>query len=247
MRDLMRVPMPRAATAALKRVAGWMPARLNRAVGLRYESRFWRRHLETRGLGWARNFDALLDPDAPLTEGLILDRLASLPETISILDVGAGPLTVLGKNVPGRRLEMTAVDPLGDSYRALLERNGMVAPVPTLPCAGEDLLRRFGENRFDVSFARNALDHSRDPLEIIRNMLAVTRPGGFVALRHMRREGERRGYTLLHAWNFDLAQGEPVLFNRRKTIRFAEAVPSTVRTEGHLDGHWVCIVLTKPA
>ena len=220
-----------------------MPARLNRAVGLRYEPRYWGRFLETRGGEWRASFPSLLDPESALSEPLILERLDSLPQKISILDVGAGPLTVLGKRIPGREVEITAVDPLGDSYRVLLEREGLVPPVPTIACSGEDLRERFGDARFDVAFARNALDHSLDPLAIVRNMLAVTRPGGFVALRHYPGEGERRGYTLLHAWNFDIEDGAPVVFNRRQKFHLADEFPGA-RVEAHRDGKWVCVVIT---
>lgn len=239
-----RVPVPLLATEPLRRFAGGLPAGLNRAIGLRYEVRFWRRFLETRGYEWPEDYDVRLDPAAELVEPLIVERLASLPETVSILDVGAGPMTALGKRVPGRRIDITAVDPLGDAYRRLLEERGLRAPVPTLACAGEDIRERFGDDRFDVVYARNALDHSRDPLGIIKNMLAVARPGGLVALRHVRREGEQRGYTLLHAWNFDVDGGVPVLFDRRRRISLPDALPGA-QVEAYAERHWVCMVLTK--
>src|SRR5882672_9093724 len=47
-----------------------------------------------------------------------LDEI-STPD-ISILDVGSGPLTSVGQTYPGKRIEVTAVDPLADEYIALL-------------------------------------------------------------------------------------------------------------------------------
>ena len=234
--------MPEFSKAAVQAIAGRLPARLNRAIGLWYEPQFWQRYLETGAFGSEAGLEPLFDPDRPLREPLIVDRLDSLPRELSILDVGAGPLTTLGKRIEGRRVEITPVDPLGDQYRKIVERRG-VAPVPTLTCAGEDLLERFGPGRFDVAYARNALDHTRDALAIIRNMIAVTRPGGLVALRHNRREAERRGYTLLHAWNFDLSDDGPVLFDRRRRIVLREALRTEADVEGFLDRDFVCVAI----
>lgn len=244
MRDPGRLPVPEFSREPLRRLAGRLPPGVNRIVGLEMEKRFWRRYVQTRGSGWGLTLDDRLDPEAPLTERLILDRLDGLPRELSILDVGAGPLTVLGKRIEGRTVHMTATDPLGDTYRELLAREGVVAPpVATLTCAGEDLLERFGPARFDVAYARNALDHARDPLTIIRNMIALTKPGGLVALRHNRREGERRQYTLLHAWNFDVTDEGPVLFDRRRRFVLRDALGASADVGGHLDRQWACAVI----
>eukprot|EP00435_Cladocopium_sp_Y103_P008120 s2749_g2.t1 len=63
----------------------------------------------------------------------------------------------------------------------------------------------FPAAHFDVVHIRNALDHSFDPVLGIERMLQVTRPGGWVLLRHARNEGVpgkfRNG---LHQWAFDV-------------------------------------------
>jgi len=66
---------------------------------------------------------------------------------------------------------------------------------------GEEIASRFPLNHFDVTFARNALDHSASPVCIIDQMLAVTRPGGWVGLEHHFAEGTRNG-TGLDQWDF---------------------------------------------
>src|SRR5438034_8427673 len=83
-----------------------------RQKGVGHELDFWRRWFETRGLHWPEDYRKRLDADALLEEQLIVDRLPELDDVVSILDVGAGPLTVLGKRFPGTSLRITAVDPL---------------------------------------------------------------------------------------------------------------------------------------
>lgn len=220
-----------------------LPARLNQALGRWWEPKFWGRWLRGQGLDTAPDFQRRLDPTAELGEPLIVDRAPSLPVDFSILDVGAGPLTSLGKTLHGHRIRITAIDPLGDVYAKLLAANGLVAPVPTETWSGERLRERFGENSFDVVYANNALDHAEDPVSIIGNMLGVAKPTGFVALRHQHREGERRGYTLLHQWNFDLEDGRASVWNRQTHIDLTERFGTSAHIEAFRDGESVCVVL----
>jgi len=70
--------------------------------------------------------------------------------------------------------------------------------------------------RWTIAATRsNALDHSRDPLQCVRQMFAVTRPGGWVFLWHYRNEAEEEGYAGLHQWNLDESAGDMILWNRK--------------------------------
>ena len=80
----------------------------------------------------------------------------------------------------------------------------------------------FGPDRFDFVYARNSIDHSADPARVVRNMLLLARPGGFVILRHWRNEGLKAEYEELHQWNVDLADGELVLWNARHRHTLSE-------------------------
>jgi SAM-dependent methyltransferase len=163
---------------------------------------------------WASDREARLDSEAEIRDPLVRDELELNPSReISILDVGAGPLTALGYRYPGKILAIVPVDPLADEYDRLLRSVGLEPPVRTIRVAGEDLLEHFGARRFDIAYAVNALDHSADPLEIISNMVALVRPGGSVLLRHKRNEGKSARYSGLHQWNFDVADGALRLWN----------------------------------
>ena len=61
---------------------------------------------------------------------------------------------------------------------------------------------QFGEKQFDIVHGQNCIDHTVNPLEAIRQMLAVTKPGGFVVLYHAENEGKNKSYKQLHKWDF---------------------------------------------
>jgi len=177
-------------------------------AGLPEEVGFWRAYLSTGGLEWPEEYRHRLDPDAAIQDEVLNDVLDELDvDEVELLDVGAGPLTVLGKRHRTKAVRITAVDPLADEYNRLLDELGIEPPVRTGACTGEGLLERFEPGTFDVAYARNALDHGVDPLKSIQNMLAVVRPGGAVVVHHFVNEGEAADYEGLHGWNFDEREG----------------------------------------
>ena len=130
-----------------------------------HEMEFWEEWLSTRGMTWPDDYDRRIDPQTPLDEQLIIAQLPHVAEpVVKILDVGSGPLTVLGKRYPGKTLEITAADALGDQFNTLLDRLGIIPPVGAIACHGEQLLSKFSPNTFDSAYARNALDHAYDPV-----------------------------------------------------------------------------------
>jgi SAM-dependent methyltransferase len=179
---------------------------------LRNELTFWDQYLRTRGERWPGEFERRTDPDDPLVERQILSRIRrrhlrrgrDKRPCLRILDVGAGPLTILGKRLDDVKVEITAVDPLAGGYNALLQKYQIIPPVRTQWCEGEQLAARFRADSFDFAYARNALDHAHDPRVVIEQMVIVTRPGGWVILRHYPNEAQAARYKGLHQWNFQL-------------------------------------------
>jgi SAM-dependent methyltransferase len=189
--------------------------------GLPLEVEFWENYISTGGGEFPGEYQERLDPNAEIRDPLILAAVRrSGSDPVRILDVGAGPLTALGKRDPqdfARRIEIVAIDPLAEEYRRMLRRYGVTPPVLTEACRGEDLDVRFARDTFDIAYARNALDHSLDPMKVIENMVAVVRPGGTIVLRHYRREAEEMSYEQLHQWNFDVEEGRLLLWSKRDT------------------------------
>lgn len=194
------------------------------------ELRFWRNAL-LRG-----EYNYLLDPDAPVSAPCLLKAIEGVQQTeVSILDVGAGPLTVVGHQCPGKVLRITASDPLAEGYNAILDEAGMTPPVRSVKVAGEELLEHFGPGSFDIAFAFNALDHSNDPWEILQQMLEVARTR--VALMHFQNEGEYNLYHGLHRWNVEVRDGELWFWDRNR-VR-ALNVSTAVESLGWHSSQWL--------
>ena len=239
-----RRPIHRHRRASQEHVKTW-----ERELGS--ELSYWKEYIDSGGLEWPDEYAERLDPTAPLREHLITARLADVSSaTVSILDVGAGPMTTLGKTYPGKTLAITAVDPLAAGYDRLLEEGALTPPVRTLPCRGEDLLEHFVPESFDVAYARNSLDHGDDPLLIIRNMVRLVRPGGLVVLRHYRTEGETELYSGLHQWNFEIQDGDFLVWSRWARHNVTRMLRGEVELECWYEGgsdhaDWVVCVMTK--
>ncbi len=179
------------------------------------EVRHWERAVKT----WKQLTDRF-DPDQPLYAPLaeLATAMAPAGSTIKVIDVGAGPITCVGKKLSGYTVENRAVDVLGDEYRGVLERAELAPPVWTEQCNSEKLSEKFGENVFDLAYARNTLDHSYDPLLAIREMVRIVKPGGAVMLEHAPDEAEEEKYLGLHQWNLRCEQGRFVVWRRDTRI-----------------------------
>jgi SAM-dependent methyltransferase len=189
---------------------------------------------------WTSDREARLAPETEITDPLVREELERHPgEKISILDVGAGPVTKLGFMFPGKTLRIVAVDPLADEYERLLREADLRPPVRTIRVAGEALLDHFGPGTFDIAYASNALDHSADPIRIISNMAAVVRRGGIVLLRHKRNEGESARYGGLHQWNFDVVGERLILWNNAVEVDVGSQLEERARTTGWISGNEV--------
>jgi SAM-dependent methyltransferase len=211
--------------------------------GARGELAFWEKFFAAGGGDWRADYVQRIDPAAPLGEPLIETRLERLrADPVTILDVGAGPTSSLGKVVPGRELRIVGVDPLADAYRSMLVRLGIEVPAPSRCGRAEELERIFAPASFDVVYARNSLDHTADPIAALRGMLRLVKPAGFVALRHFRREGERAGYEEFHQWNFDVRDAGPEIWNRSRRYLLKDCLPARVEQVGW-DEPWITTVL----
>jgi SAM-dependent methyltransferase len=186
---------------------------------------------------WASDREARLDPDTTIRDPLVRAELERNPaEEVSILDVGAGPVTWLGYLYPGKKLTIVPVDPLADEYDRLLRDAKLDPPIRTVRVAGEALAEHFGSRRFDIAYATNSLDHSADPFTIISNMAAVVRPGGVVLLRHKRNEGDSAQYGGLHQWNFDVADDDLVVWNNAVRVNVGAALEGRAVTTAWISG-----------
>lgn len=186
--------------------------------GLAEEIAFWRYWINEKEIPWQEDRRKRLDPTTPVQDWVKHLVPAEPGATVSLLDVGAGLATDLGKVWPGRTILIIAVDPLANEYNQLLDEARIIPPVRTRWCHGERLAKQFKPNAFDLVCARNSLDHSYDPLAAISAMLEVTKPNCWVKLTHFVNEAEFESYQGLHRWNFCLEGGEFLIWSEQQRI-----------------------------
>jgi SAM-dependent methyltransferase len=168
-----------------------------RQEGLHSELAFWDGWLQRRELN---GFALRTDPNRVVQPWLWCHLDAASP-IHRLLDVGSGPLSVVGQVAPAGRLQLTCCDVLASEYLDLLAKHG-IKPLHTIDrVGGEALVRHYGPACFDLAFSNNAIDHTESPAEVLRQMALVVRPGGTVLIQVGEHEGRHGGYQGLHQWD----------------------------------------------
>lgn len=161
---------------------------------------FWQQWFDTKGLYWPPDYVNRLNPDFEIDNEFKLMFGPRLPK-MKILDAGCGPLTILGTNYCGGKLDITCCDALADSYNEMMENAGITPLIKPRAIPFESLQDHFGKI-FDFVHAVNCVDHCHDPLAAIKSMMSVLSKHGVLYLRHGICEGNRGNYEGLHQWDF---------------------------------------------
>src|SRR5688572_11537755 len=93
---------------------------------------FWEKALRDPERNWLPyEFSERTNPNMELQPFIKQLIDAPIGARVRVLDVGAGPLTRLGKKWEGRLLEIVAVDPLAEEYDRILRMCALVPPLRT--------------------------------------------------------------------------------------------------------------------
>jgi len=164
----------------------------------------WQQWFATQGgVQWREDYEQRMDPTSELEEGLKALVVPAASTTVRLLDVGSGPATSVGKVWTGYDLQITAIDPLADEYADLYRGAGVSPPIVPLKLDGEKLSSRLPVNYFDIVHTKNAIDHSYNAPQVLREMVAVVKPGGAVVVLVNENVAEREQQWGLHQWNFE--------------------------------------------
>jgi SAM-dependent methyltransferase len=110
--------------------------------------------------------------------------LPHLTPGLRLLDVGSGPGTITAELAelvtPGETTALEISQAAADLTRVELARRG-VSGVEVVVGDVHDLA--FPDDAFDVVHAHQVLQHVADPVQALREMARVTRPGGLIAVR----------------------------------------------------------------
>ncbi len=211
--------------------------------GASHETDFWSEWFRTKGMEWQQDYKARLDDSLPFQEYLI--KYLPKSSRCSILDVGAGPLTLLGKVLPGYELDITAVDPLANEYDDILKRFRISPVIRTQYCEAERLSDKFLPESFDLVHIQNALDHSYDPLEGIKQMLTVLKKDCYIFLSHLTNEAEKEKYIGFHQWNFCREGDRFIIWNKDNRVDVAEELGDRAQLTISGDQTWNVVEIKK--
>ena len=125
----------------------------------------------------------ILNPEKSVKRHQILSRFVD-PRGKRILEVGSGYGTNLIVWVKNFGLDVTGVEPEGEGFAEtvavfsrLLEVNGVPSDRIRVS-AGEEL--PFADSSFDIVYSANVLEHTTDPVKVLKECLRVLRPNGMI-------------------------------------------------------------------
>jgi len=223
-----------------------LPNKIRWRFSIKSELYFWDTYFKTKGLDSPEDFQQRLRPDLQLQEELV-PLLPKGQRVVKILDVGAGPLTYIGKQYPGYELQIQATDPLAAEYDKLLDKYHIKAPVHTISADAEKLHDSFQENSFDIVHARNCIDHAYSPENAVLEMIRVTKPGSYVLLQHVPNEAVNQNWSGLHNWNFSEENGDFIISSKTMKINFSQkhAALFSIRTYMNAAKDWLYTEIRK--
>ena len=216
-------------------------------ASIKSELKFWESYFRTKGLQWKDHYALRLDPDMAL-QTRVMELLPTDKKTVKILDVGAGPLTFLGKKCAGKEVLITAVDPLAEEYDKILKKYHVHPVIRTEKLDAEKLTMRFPPETFDLVFARNCIDHAYSPEKAMLEMIAVVKKGHYVLMEHRINEAEKEGYRGLHQWNFSLTPtGDFYISSKNYHVNFSEKYKDIFQIDCELDtvNNWLITKILK--
>lgn len=182
--------------------------------GIGPEIGFWSTWMRTRGLKWPDDFARRTQAQPVFSLEPYLDGA----RPVRALDVGSGPFSPVGIASSWGIIDLQACDPLAGFYSRLYEQHNIVPYVRTQFAFAEALTDRFERGSFDLVHMSNALDHSILPAAGLLSMLAVTKPGGIVLLRHSENEAEHEKYSGFHQWNITEQDGRMIAWRENERV-----------------------------
>lgn len=132
---------------------------------------------------------------------------------LQILEIGAGPLSLIGKKWEGKNIYITPTDYLANEYNEILRKAKITPIVSTIFADAENLLKQFKKKPFDYVSCNNCLDHMDNPLKAIQEMLSVVDNGCYISIQHRKNEGEQENYEGLHQWNITEEKGNMLIWS----------------------------------
>lgn len=208
--------------------------------GHKKELIFWEKQII--GIGdFSENFKAKVDlseqesmlKNAPRT---LIDSIRddNGDRTITVLDVGAGVVSLLSYLHHSEKIKLTATDLLSDEYTELLRIYGHLSAIDDIEmiaCPAESLSERFKENTFDFVYCNNALDHTDSPRKSLCSMVAIVKKGGYIMISGHSREGTKENWDGIHNHDLYIENGALLRAGRNNDpIVLSDGLPVETKT-----------------
>lgn len=137
---------------------------------------------------------------------------------VNIAELGAGPICTIGNSWKDAKVNIYASDVLQKEFAPLWGKNGVV---PVVPVEYQDMEHlTYPDEFFDIVHCVNAIDHTLDAKQALKEMLRVCKTGGWIYLRHF--PDQRKRLRGMHAWDINAVDGECVFSNRRERFLLSE-------------------------
>jgi len=214
--------------------------------GIKVETAFWEAWIKGKGLEWSADFLFRTTSDTEL-QSYITELLPEkdIGSDVQILDVGAGPLTRIGKHWAGRQITICPIDIAADFFDQILQEYDIVPPVKTVAGEVEHLSELFAADFFDLVFAENLLHCSWKPLTAIRQMIRVLKPGGRILLTQPLNEGQKRNYQGLYQWNIFSQDGDMMIADKNSVVNINSLFCNHVEITCQTENEWINVILQK--
>jgi SAM-dependent methyltransferase len=214
---------------------------INWEKGLDHESEFWMNRLCDGNFTRFR-----LNPDQEFQD--YFKKIVQPASLVSVLDVGAGPFTEVGKKWGNTKIKITPVDPLADDYNNVIDEIGLTPLVRTIKGGFEDVDQMFPENTFDLVNIQNSLDHCVNPIKALKNCFKPLKTGCHLSVFSFINEAQYVGYIGLHQWNLFLEGNKLIIWNPKVKIDVNEHLMDlgeVVYTNIMAEKRWFQIVFKK--
>ena len=137
---------------------------------------------------------------------------------VNIAELGAGPICTIGNSWKDVKVNIYASDVLQNEFAPQWKKHGAT---PIVPIEYQDMEHlSYPDEFFDIVHCANAVDHTLDARQALREMLRICKIGGWIYLRHF--PNQRTKLRGMHEWNIDAVDGECVVFKRRKKFLLSE-------------------------
>jgi hypothetical protein len=157
--------------------------------------------------------------ECPLNKRIKKEIKKIVKKKIRLLDIGCGPFPKSGLYYNSFKIERILIDPMAEKYHSLLnEKNVNTYGQKIINCEAEKIKNLFDDKSFEIIFAKNALDHTYNPILSISNLIDLLTVDGSIILEHYIKEGEYTNYQGLHQWDFYSENGNFYISNQDKNI-----------------------------